>query len=162
FAFLGEIKENSQVLYLGGGTGANLIPLLDRIGEEGKIFYIEASSKMIKGAELKIPASLKRRVIFLHQSDFKEIPHIEFDWLITQYFLDILPDEEIHILFQALSVRSGKNTQWIFVDFFEGQGKDWLVRIMIWFFQAFTDNPRKNLPDYYCFFNKYGWGTKVK
>lgn len=162
FTFLEEIKENVQVLYLGGGTGVNLILLLKQVGEGGKVYYVEASSKMIQRAEKRIPSSLKNRVIFLHQRDFSEIPHIKFDWLITQYFLDILPGEEIHLLFQALTARSEKDSQWIFVDFFEVQGKKWLIKLMIGFFQFFTHNPRKNLPDYIYFFKEYGWETREK
>jgi ubiquinone/menaquinone biosynthesis C-methylase UbiE len=162
FTYLEEIKENVQVLYLGGGTGGNLIHLLQQVGEGGKVYYVEASSKMIERAEKRIPSSLKNRVIFLYQRDFSEIPPIKFDWLIAQYFLDILPLEEIDLLFQALSARSGKDSQWLFVDFFEVHGNKWLINLMIGFFQFFTHNPRKDLPDYSYFFKKYGWEAREK
>ncbi|MEX2593489.1 MAG: class I SAM-dependent methyltransferase [Anditalea sp.] len=160
--FLEELEEGDKVLYLGGGTGGNLPGILDRIGESGKLFYIEASSKMIEKAIERVPSSYKPRITFLHQSGFSGIPLEVFDALLTQYFLDVLADKEIRLLFQAMNKRSDKNTKWIFVDFFETKGKKWLIGLMIRFFRMVTRNPRRNLPDYSHFFNQYGWETGQK
>src|SRR5690554_1216795 len=61
--FLEMLEEGDKVLYLGGGTGRNLPVILERIGESGKIIYIEAASRMIEQAEKSIPLrSEERRV----------------------------------------------------------------------------------------------------
>src|SRR5690554_3751220 len=127
------------------------------IGESGKIIYIEAASRMIEKAKKSIPSNLGSRVIFLHQSDFSAIPLASFDVVITQYLLDILPDEDIDQLFQQITKRSDEHSRWIFVDFFEVRGKRWLVKLMIRFFRFFTGNPRKDLPNYEDYFIKNGW-----
>src|SRR5690554_5041776 len=72
--FFEFLKEGDKVLYIGGGTGRNLLVILERIGESGEIFYIEAASRMIERAKRSIPATLESRVIFLHQSDFSALP----------------------------------------------------------------------------------------
>ena len=155
--FLEMLEEGDKVLYLGGGTGRNLPVILERIGESGKIIYIEAASRMIEQAEKSIPLNPGSRVIFLHQSDFSAIPLESFDVVITQYLLDILPDEDIDQLFQQITKRTDKRSRWVFVDFFEVSGKRWLVKLMIRFFRFFTGNPRKDLPNYEDYFIKNGW-----
>jgi len=156
-SFLQELQEGDKVLWIGGGTGRNLPHILKKIGESGKLFYMEASSKMIEKAQNKVPPLLKSRITFLHQSDFSKIPMITVDMVLTQYLLDILADKEIHLLFQAMDIRSDIHTKWIFVDFFKVKGKGWLIQLMIRFFRIATRNPRRNLPDYNRFFTDYGW-----
>src|SRR5690606_13024645 len=97
-AFLENLDIGNQVLYIGGGTGGNLAEISDRIGETGKVYFMEASAKMIEKAKNKLPPTLKSRIIFLHESDFATIPLETFDVVLTQYFLDILPDSNIHKL----------------------------------------------------------------
>lgn len=155
--FLRKIKEGDKVLYLGGGTGENLAQIMDRVGETGKVFYIEASSEMLKRAKKRISVNLRSRIVFLHQSQFSEIPLENFNIVLTQYFLDILPDRDIDELFQEIASRVECSTQWIFVDFFKTKEKRWLLPLMVVFFRVFTGNPRKNLPDYQKHFVDHGW-----
>jgi len=157
-AFLENLDIGNQVLYIGGGTGGNLAEISDRIGETGKVYFMEASAKMIEKAKNKLPPTLKSRIIFLHESDFATIPLETFDVVLTQYFLDILPDSNIHKLFKEIGRRTHDHSRWIFVDFFEVRGKRWLIQLMIHFFRVFTGNPRKDLPDYGYYFENYGWG----
>src|SRR5690606_4501955 len=159
---LEKLQEGDKVLYLGGGTGRNLSAILDRVGDSGKVFYMESSVQMIEKAKKKISLGLEYRVNFLHQSDFTAIPLETFDVVVTQYFLDILPDRSIHRLFQEINKRPHNNRQWIFVDFFEVKGKKWLINLMIYFSKFFTGNPRKDLPDYGHYFAYYGWTIHEK
>ena len=161
-AFLEELKDGDKVLFLGGGTGKNLTSILPRIGETGKVFFVEASSRMIEKAMEKVPSIFHSRIVFLHQSKFSAIPGEIFDFVLTQYFLDILPDKEIHQLFESVNLRSHKNTKWIFVDFFETKGKRWLLNLMVYFFRIITRNPRKDLPVFDRYFGQYGWNISQK
>lgn len=161
-AFLEKINKGDKVLYIGGGTGENLPEILQRTGERGMVIYMEASSQMIEKAKMRIPSSLKSQIQFLHQSDFLQIPFENFNLVLTQYFMDILPDKEICKLFEAINIRTDRNTQWIFVDFFEVKGKRRLLGLMISFFQIFTGNPRKDLPQYDRYFNLQGWEINQK
>ena len=160
--FLDRLKNGDQVLYLGGGTGANLPEILESIGLDGKVYYLEASSKMIEKARRRIAPNQVSRIVFLHQSDFSKIPHNTYDVVFTQFFLDILPDHEIKKLFQALAQRTKPGTRWVFLDFFAIPERRWLIRLMISFFRWTTDNPRKDLPNYADHFSYYGWEIEGK
>jgi len=157
YIFLDRIGRGDKVLYLGGGTGANLSSILEHIGEEGKIFYMEASRSMIEKARNRLTSDQASQIIFLHRADFSEIPFEKFDLVLTQFFLDILPDDEIVKLFEELEQRMSQDARWIFVDFFSVAERKWLIKLMIAFFRIFTGNLRKDLPDYSRHFAHYGW-----
>ncbi|AWW30432.1 hypothetical protein DN752_10030 [Echinicola strongylocentroti] len=157
YAFLDMVETGEQVLYIGGGTGDNLPMLANRVGHQGKIFFVEASQKMMQKAKNQLTPNQVDRVVFLHQTDFSRLPTQHFDWVITQYLLDILSDEEIDGLFLAINQRTKSSAHWILVDFFDQSSMQWLQWLMIHFFRLITDNPRNDLPAYYQFFKKHGW-----
>ena len=160
--YLDQLKEGDQVLYLGGGTGANLASILEGIGRTGKIYYIEASAQMIGKAKKRITPEQLSSIVFLHQSEFSKIPKHAYDVVLTQFFLDILPEEEIEKLLRELDRRTNSDTRWIFLDFFPVAEKKWLIKTMIWFFRLSTGNPRKDLPAYAYYFGYYGWEVEEK
>src|SRR5690554_4130776 len=155
--FLEKLEKGHQVLYLGGGTGINLPLILEKIGREGKVFYMEASPKMIKKARSRLTCEEASCVAFLHRSDFSKIPLDAFDVVLTQFFLDILPDYEIEKLLQEVEQRAKQDARWIFLDFFPLAGRKWLIKLMILFFKVFTGNLRSELPNYGFYFAYYGW-----
>jgi len=162
FDFLDRLQEGDQVLCLGGGTGVNLQRLLDGIGSDGTVHYLEASAKMILRAKRRVKPEQLSQVVFLHQSDFAEIPLHTYDVILTQFFLDILLDQEIHRLFQEVEERTALDVRWIFVDFFSAKGKTWLVNLMIFFFRWTTGHPRNDLPNYAHFFYSWDWEIKER
>lgn len=160
--FLDRLREGDQVLYLGGGTGANLPEILGRIGSHGRVHYIEASAQMIEKARKQLTPEQLSSIVFLHQSEFSKIPKCTYDVVLTQFFLDILPEDDIEKLFKELDRRIDSDTRWIFLDFFPAVGRKWLIKTMIWFFRLSTRNPRKDLPDYARYFVHYGWELEEK
>src|SRR5690606_36202824 len=82
--FLNRLKEGDQVLYLGGGTGANLQEILERIGLGGGVYYIEASSQMIDKARKRLTTEQLSRIVCLHQREFSKIPKRTYDVVLTQ------------------------------------------------------------------------------
>ena len=160
YLFLEEIDAGDKVLYLGGGTGVNFASIVKRVGQNGKVTYMEWSGEMMKKAKKRIPVSILHRVEFLQQGDFSKIPDEKYDKVLTQYFLDILSDEEIHQLFQHVNLKVGEKSRWIFLDFFDVRGKKLWLRIMIGFFRMFAGSPRKDLPEYFTHFESYGWKIK--
>ncbi|AGA77013.1 class I SAM-dependent methyltransferase [Echinicola vietnamensis] len=157
FTFLEYVMAGDRVLYIGGGTGENLSLLAEKVGAEGKVFFVEASQKMMSKAKGQLTAAQLDRVVFLHQTDFDLLPAQQFDWVITQYLLDVLGDRQIDGLFKAINDRIKPSARWILVDFFDRPSMRWLQWMMIWFFRLVTANPRKNLPRYHQFFQKHGW-----
>lgn len=160
--FLDKMGRGNKVLYLGGGTGANLPFILEQIGPKGSVFYVEASAKMIRKAKGRVKPDQLPQIRFLHQSDFSRIPLRTYDVILTQFFLDILPDHEINRLFEEVGRRTDSSSQWIFLDFFPIVEKKRLIRLMIAFFRGTTGNPRKDLPDYTRYFESHGWKMEEK
>lgn len=162
YAFLANIQSEDRVLYLGGGTGVNLTEIAERVGKAGRVVYVDSSSKMIEKAKMRIRPELSPQILYLKQSDFYHLPQENYDFVLTQYFLDILPDQEISRLFEAIDSRTLRNTKWVFVDFFENKPKKYLLGMMIFIFRIFNLNPRKNLPNYSRLFGFYGWKVTRK
>lgn len=162
YVFLANIKSGDRILYLGGGTGVNLPEIAAKVGKEGRVVYVDSSSRMIEKAKKRMPPELSSQIQYLNQSDFCQLPREKFNFVLTQYFLDNLPDQEISRLFEAIDSRSLRNSQWIFVDFFEVKHKKCLLEMMIFLFHIFNLNPRKNLPNYSLHFGIYGWKITQK
>ncbi|WP_215224218.1 class I SAM-dependent methyltransferase [Echinicola shivajiensis] len=161
-AFLDRITKGNNVLYIGGGTGTNLPEILEQVGEEGKVFFVEASQKMIDKAKKGVPDSLRGRVLFLKEDDFMKMPNHQFEIIITQFLLDLLTESDLEVLFDEVDKRCKRETKWIFTDFLDHPNRKILQYIMIWFFRLVTKNPRKDLPNYSKYFENYGWGIKSK
>jgi hypothetical protein len=124
----------------------------------GKLYFIEASEKMTLLAKKQLLPEYYQNVQFIKSSQIeKSIPDIIPDIIITQYFLDVLTDNQIHLLFQNITEKSNSKTKWIFVDFYPVKTKIWLITIMIWMFKVLVNHPRNDLPSYDCYFNHYGW-----
>jgi len=156
-AFLESIQPGELVLYIGGGSGENLALIQQRVGENGKVLFVEASQKMIEKAKRRQDHQYSNNVEFLHLSAFNQLPNCEFDFVITQYFLDILSDQEIDYLFEEVGKRAHVGSKWLLVDFFDRKRRRWLQFLMVMFFKLFTKNPRRDLPEYHRFFAMHGW-----
>ncbi|MDN3668742.1 class I SAM-dependent methyltransferase [Echinicola jeungdonensis] len=161
FKHLEQIKEGDKVLLLGGGTGENLAEMANRVGYSGMVYFVEASKVMMDMAWKKVPPEIRDRVIWTYENDFTWLPKEKFDVVVTQFFLDILPDKEIQNLFQELEEKTKSSSLWIFTDFFEKKEKARLLSLMMTFFKWVSNNPRKNLPDYFRYFDSFGWKEKV-
>ncbi|UCS94191.1 class I SAM-dependent methyltransferase [Echinicola marina] len=161
-AFLDQVSAGDKVLYIGGGTGTNLSEILSKLGSNGKVFFVDASQNMISKAANNVPQIFRDRVVFLKQNDFRELPKHRFDVILTQFLLDLLPDSEIEVLFKEIDLRSDHETNWIFTDFIDHPKRKIMQYLMILFFRLLTKNPRKDLPDYFIYFNKYGWEVSSK
>ncbi len=158
--YLEQIKEGDKVLYLGGGTGGNLAEMANRVGTSGSVCFVEASKVMMDLAWKKVPPEIRDRVVWMYENDFEWLPKEKFDVVVTQYFLDILPDKEIQNLFQEIEERTKDSSLWIFSDLFETREKKRLLSLMIGFFNWVSNNPRKSLPDYFQYFESSGWEVK--
>ncbi len=131
-AHLNKIPDNSKVLILGGGTGW----ILEEIDDKAKnveITYIDLSSKMIDKS--------KNRRVNNNQVEFIEgtendIPFIQYDVLITNFYLDLFPEKKLLEIIKQLSELDC--SLWIWTDFVPNKSYKWLEEIMILFFKCFT------------------------
>lgn len=133
-AFLNFIPPGSSVLILGGGSGA-MLPSLLRRNRTGYVLYVEASSEMLKLAEKNVPENLRSQVAFLHGTHHSLPEGVVFDVIITNFFLDLFPDEEAREICQQLSSRLRQHGLWLISDFVRG-GK-WWHGVMLWIMYRF-------------------------
>lgn len=160
FIFIDSINKGDSILILGGGTGENLNEILKRTGTSGELCFVEASPSMMAKAKNRVKEEEKPKVQFCCTADFNSIPKRKFDLVITQYFLDVLRDVDLERLFEEIGRRAKPGTRWLFVDFFPEKSKRGLIKMMLFSFRYLASHPRKDLPDYGLYFEKYGWDLK--
>nr|WP_245189700.1 class I SAM-dependent methyltransferase [Lunatimonas salinarum] len=142
-----------QVLYCGGGSGLNLPYLLHRVGRFGGVVYVEPSVRMTILAKDRIASG---NVDFV--DSMAQVPPTRvFDVVMTQYLLDILDDRELDRFFGEVGRRVLPGTRWLVVDFYPKAHKKAVWKTMIQFFRLLVNHPRRDLPAYDTFFERFGW-----
>lgn len=157
WAFLENIKSGDKVWFIGGGTGANLPDILKRCGKNGLVIYTEASEVMLQKARENIRPDVMHQIKFICSDDLRLPPDLTVDVIVTQFFLDVLTDAAINSLFEQVRRGASPGVRWIFLDFYPIIKKKIFIRLMISFFSLLTRHPRKELPAYDAFFQKWGW-----
>lgn len=148
-SFTGDIPSGSKVLILGGGTGKFLTDLLNTC-PSARIWYIDASGKMIASARRKSKSFQQADLTFIHGTEENIPPGITFDVIITNFFLDLFPErilsEKVNKLIDTLS----PGGSWLVTDFVS-TGK-WrhtlLLKIMYRFFKLTCSISANELPDW--------------
>ncbi|PWJ42499.1 class I SAM-dependent methyltransferase [Sediminitomix flava] len=94
-AFLDKLEDGDKVLIVGGGTGWILEEIFKRI-KPSKLIYVEASSEMIKLSEQRNVSKLNHEYIeFIHSDSLLFASNVQFDVIITNFFLDLFTNEEL-------------------------------------------------------------------
>lgn len=148
-AFLGWVPAGGRVLVAGGGSGALLPPLL-AANPECSICYVDASSEMLSLAAGRVSADQMSGISFIHGTE-KDIPEgIEFETVITNFFLDVFPEDDAARVSAKLSQRLRPGGLWLVSDFVDG-GK-WWQRCLLWtmyrFFSATGTVAASQLPSW--------------
>jgi tRNA (cmo5U34)-methyltransferase len=145
--FLKDIPRNSKVLIIGGGTGWILPEVLDA-APDCRIWYVEASSEMIRLARQKVSASAE--VDFIHGTD-KSLPErVAFDFAITNFVLDSFSENAIQRLGYQLRTQLTPMGRWLVVDFVPSPKTKhrFLLWLMYRFFRVATSLPQGSLPNW--------------
>ncbi len=147
--FLPSIPRAARILIIGGGSGEILTTLMTS-DPLCKIWYVEASSEMLTLAAERIPAGEKNRLIFIHGTESALPEGIEFDVIITNFFLDLFPGQEEAAICHLLSRKLRSRGVWLVTDFVDG-GKWWhgfLLWTMYRFFANTCSIKAAKLPDW--------------
>ncbi len=145
--FLNDVPLKSKVLILGGGTGALLAKLLE-LKHTNEVWYIEASEKMLKLSKEKTNDS--GRVHFIHGTENSIPSEIRFDVVITNFYLDLFPDELLDSVLGKIQNACKPDAMWLATDFIDGK-KWWqfaLLKIMYSFFQITCGVQATHLPNW--------------
>ena len=134
--FLSMIPASSNILILGGGTGW-LLKELEIKTKNCCIWYIERSEQMLSLAKSK---GAFHQVVFIHGDD-SDIPNdIMFDVVITNFFLDLFPEEKLKLIVQTIRRSIKKNSIWLVSDFVN---REWWHRLFLWIMYRFFKRTAK-------------------
>ncbi len=153
--FLGDVPTQSKVLILGGGTGWLLTQLLE-LKPQCEVWYIEASEKMLELSKIKIQDS--DRVHFIHGTENSIPSGIQFDVVITNFYLDLFTYESLDSVLIKIKKEIKPNALWLATDFIVGR-KWWqftLLRMMYRFFRIMCHIEATELPDWNQILAKMG------
>lgn len=130
YHFLNSVNTHDQVLILGGGTGTLLNTLLT-LKPTVNVDYIDVSSKMIALARRKInPAATVNFITGTEQN----IPDQTYDVVITNFYLDLFPEETLKTVIQKIKPHLKADGQWLVTDFV--YNKFW-HKVMLWIMYRF-------------------------
>ncbi|RYD24223.1 MAG: class I SAM-dependent methyltransferase [Verrucomicrobiaceae bacterium] len=113
-AFLKEIPSPENILIAGEGHG-RFLPLCAERFPEARITVIDASSAMLEIARRKVASD---KIRFLHVDVLKwEGPPGAFDLVVTHFFLDCFPPEELAVVVARLAESATPDAHWLLADF---------------------------------------------
>ena len=113
-AFLGEIPLPCRILLAGEGHG-RFLPECVRRFPEAEIVMVDISARMLEIARSKVASD---HVEFIH-ADFLEwdAPHDRFDLIVTNFFLDCFPPDQLALVISKLGKLATPEAQWLLADF---------------------------------------------
>ncbi|MBD99017.1 MAG: hypothetical protein CMO34_04165 [Verrucomicrobia bacterium] len=139
-AFLNTIPSNSQILWIGGGSGKVLPQLLDPT-RQLRIDYLDTSEKMLlKAKKIAHTSNGCDRIQFI-LGDHTKIPNKKYDVVLTYFFLDLFDKDKGALIFDSLNSSLKNGGLWLYADFTPTKRKKYqfLEKIMFWFFTRYTN-----------------------
>src|SRR5690606_3343453 len=109
-----EIPPGAKVLILGGGTG-KILPQLFRDCSEAEVWFIDASSEMIRRAASRLRGS--ESIHFIHGTH-RDIPQSsQFDVVVACFFLDLFPLPDLKNVIESISANLKATGKLLVSDF---------------------------------------------
>lgn len=152
-AFLEKVPPPRHVLMLGEGHGRFLVACLKKFPET-HVTYLDASTGMIEQARkaLRRHRLTPERVTFIHADALAwQPPRQQYDLLVTHFFLDCFPPEQLQKLVPSIASSATPEGRWLVADFQEAPAGWQRVRsqlilgLMYWFFRTVTRLPARSL-----------------
>lgn len=113
-AFLGEIPEPRKVLLAGEGHGRFLPECVKRF-PAARIVVVDASQRMLEIAAAQVNS---KRVEFVLADFLKwQGPPGEFDLIVSHFFLDCFPPNELAAVVRKLGELAAPQAEWLLADF---------------------------------------------
>ena len=143
--WLPEIQEGSRVLVMGGGTG-KILEWLFETHNELNVVYVEAAEKMLEQTQKRQFPKAQVELILGTESD---IPSGSYDYIITNFFLDVFKPQKLESICQQLHSVLKTGGHLICTDFREtGKFRHQLtIALMHWFFRAVSGLESSKLQD---------------
>ncbi len=119
-----------NILIIGGGSGETLPLILER-HPGAQIWFLDASSEMLRRARLRTMDISHDNIRFVHATTEAWVPEsVVFDTVITDFFFDLFSDESVARMARSISGQLKPGGLWLAADFVD-TGKTW-QKIMLW------------------------------
>lgn len=160
--FLKELPPSGSVLILGGGSGEILVPLM-REYPAVRIWYVDASSAMLRRARKNVSAGDLTRIEFIHGTEQSIPSTVVFDAVVTHFFLDLFSEARLAGICERVSRQLRNGGIWLVSDFVKsGHIRH---RLLLWlmyrFFGATSGIEAKGLPPWERFLAAQGMDRKA-
>ena len=163
--WLNHIGKPKNILLVGEGHGRFLNECLDHF-PDAAITVVDASAGMLMEALKACPSAMGRKhpVQFVHASlPSWPPPSREFDLIVTNFFFDCFPEDEIASIVESLAMAATPNACWLVAEF-AIPPRGWmkiraqLILAMAYaFFRRATKLSSRAIPRYDLAFKKTGF-----
>ena len=169
-AFLDETKHARRVFIAGEGPGRFLTALL-RAHPNVQVTCVDASARMLEVAQARLRREglSAARVEFVHADILTwSPPRGDFDLLVTPFFLDCFPPEQLAEVVARLSAAATSEARWLVADFYEPPtGLAWwrarcILASMYFFFRLATRLPARRLTPPDLFLESSGFRLRAR
>jgi ubiquinone/menaquinone biosynthesis C-methylase UbiE len=155
-SWIEKIPAPQHALIIGEGNGRFLCELVDARGKID-IDCVDASAQMLRLARRRLlqkHTDTSEHVRFLHEDiDSWQPPDHRYDLIVTHFFLDCFPRDEVERIVTKLSHAAAQNAAWLLADFAipktpfaRWRAKAWLYAMYL-FFRTTAGIRAKNLVD---------------
>jgi len=142
---LHDIPHGSNVLILGGGTGW-LLSELSAVNPTCKVWYIDASSRMISLSKKNMRNSTQE-IVFIQGTEESIPVGMTFDAVITHFYLDLFPQDSCTRIIHKIRSTIRTSGIWVVSDFIH---TTWwhgvMLRMMYGFFKLMCGIEGSSLP----------------
>jgi ubiquinone/menaquinone biosynthesis C-methylase UbiE len=167
FCFLGHLRDGRDILLIGEGDGRCLARLAE-IAPTARLHCVDASPGMLNRAAARLSSSDRSRVTFTCADARTWMPtDRRYDAVVTAFFLDCLPPENVAELVARLQPALRPGALWLFADFIlpesgpaRWRAQLWL-RIMYFFFRWQTGVAVGELPPSENILRAAGWRPRA-
>ncbi|XOV92740.1 MAG: class I SAM-dependent methyltransferase [Bacteroidota bacterium] len=133
---LSEIKPNSSVLVIGGGTGE----ILEALPKETEVIYVEESAKMIAKAR----RHRQSNILWVNKNFLNYHLPRPVDHVVCPFILDLFDDDTLQGMIVGIKEALSEHGDLIVTDF--NQKNKFLLASMLLFFRITSNVPAMKLP----------------
>jgi ubiquinone/menaquinone biosynthesis C-methylase UbiE len=147
--FLHLLPQGCKILVVGGGSGQMLKHFFET-NPTGSVWFVEVSEKMLLRAKENVPRQHAARIQYIYGTETSLPQDQTFDVIVTNFFLDLFPEEQLTLVCYGLSQRLHKSGLWLASDFIDAG--NWWQKFMLWimyrFFVTTCGISANRLPDW--------------
>ena len=134
-----DVKEGETVLEIGFGTGHCLEEMAKRVGENGKAYGIDISSRMLDITRKRMEKKRLADTVELYCGDAMSMPYEDnmFDVVFMSFTLELFDTPEIPpVLKETKRVLKSKGRLGV-VSMSKEDGESWLLKVYRWIHKNF-------------------------